>query len=299
MILIGSRALLIRKPQAVMRSVTDFDFISTLEECENWIDKNNLKSDKITKEDNKVYIDGKSKIEFEIIQPGSSAELLVELVYNDPETIYTDNFGAIPNFDLLFTIKSSHKYKKNSPHFWKTFGDYHIMKKLGAKIRDDYKEFFKLREKESYNYAHPKLNQDKKSFFSDDSIDYVYDHDSIHEAVKLYDKPAYVYFKKDGAEVQVDKNKFFNCPREIQLASVFEESAVLAIERSLVPHPGVLTPEQAWRLALSKVLSSITSGWWREWAYENALDVLKIYRKDYFEIFQKAIDDGVVRPHAK
>ena len=101
---------------------------------------------------------------------------------------------------------------------------------------------------------------------------------------------------KDGEQVLTDKAKFFACTREIQLAGVVEEAATLAIERSLLPHPGVWTPEYAWRFALAKVCSSITSGWFREFAYENALEILKLYPNGYWEKFQQDRADGKVRP---
>lgn len=107
--------------------------------------------------------------------------------------------------------------------------------------------------------------------------------------------PAYTRYQKDGQEVQCDKNKFFNCAREIQLAGVVEEAAVLAIERSLVPHPNVWTPHFAWKFALAKVCTSITSGWFREFAYENALDILKLYPVDYWDKFQKDVESGLVK----
>jgi hypothetical protein len=77
---------------------------------------------------------------------------------------------------------------------------------------------------------------------------------------------------------------------------VVEEAAVLAIERSLVPHPGIKTPEEAWRFALAKVCSSITSGWFREFAYENALEIIKLYPKGYWEKFQEDVKSGLVKP---
>jgi hypothetical protein len=197
---------------------------------------------------------------------------------------------------MLFTIKSSHKYLKNSPHFWKTLVDYHILKKVGATVRPEYQEFLKLREKETYNYSHPKLNQSKEGFFSDDGLQYVWDHDTIHESVARGERPAYTYYMKDGEAVMCDKNKFFALPKEVQMNGVIEEAAVLAIERSLVPHPGVWTPEYAWRFALSKVCSSITSGWFRAFAYDNALEILKLYPAGYWDKFQKDCEDGRVKP---
>lgn len=302
MILIGSRALILRAPHLLVRSPSDFDFVCTMPEFEGWLseNKNLVKPKKVYAETSglhfqKMIIEGDSNCEFEIIQPEKSSSVLAELVKNDTDTLET-SFGSVPSVDLLFTIKSSHKYLKNSPYFWKTLGDYHILKRAGAKIRHEYEAFFKLRTKETYTYAHPKLNQNKDGFFADDNIKYVYDHDTIHKSVARFDGvPAYVKYIKDGQEVQCDKIKFLACSREIQLAGVIEEAAVLAIERSLVPHTGVWTPKFAWRFALSKVCSSITSGWFREFAYENALEVLKLYPENYWEKFQKDVESGLVK----
>ena len=167
---------------------------------------------------------------------------------------------------------------------------------MGAVVRPEYEEFLKLREKETYTYAHPKLNVNKDNFFKDDNIQYVYDHDSIHVSVARGERPAYTYYMKENEQVMTDKEKFFAQPREIQLNGVVEESAVLAIERSLVPHPGVWTPKFAWKFALSKVCSSITSGWFRAFAYENIVEVLKLYPEGYWEKFQKDVESGLVRP---
>lgn len=294
MILIGSRALAIRAPQLLNRNPKDFDFICRESEAFDFLKSFDLS---FKKEANKIIAeDSDSPCEFELIENRPSNQLFESLVKNDSKTLST-SFGLIPNVDLLFTLKASHKYLKNSPYFWKTVRDYHVLKNAGASILPEYQEFFKLRERETYSYPHPKLNVDKNTFFSHDQIDYVYDHDSIHEAVKCLDKPAYSYYMKDGAEVKSDKKKFFDSSTEIQLCGVAEECAVLALERSLIPYPGKLSPEQAIRFALSKVCSSITSGWFREYAYENifsVLDFIKGYK--YWEKFQNGLTTGVVKP---
>ncbi len=303
MILIGSRALALRAPSVLTRKPLDFDFIATKEESDEWIAKNSEKVN-ATKvyplaDGKKIIVEGDTMVEFEIIQPGASNEMFAKLVAEDKETI-PSSFGMIPNLDFLFTLKSSHKYLKDSPHFWKTLKDYHRMKAVGASVRPEYMEFFKLREKETYaKQKHPSLMQTKDNFFKDDGIQYVYDHDDIHESVKHLEKPAYRYYMKDGSEVFSDKNKFFAQPREVQLYGVVEEAATLAIERSLVPHPGAMTSQVAWGFALSKVLSSITSGWFRAFGYENAYDVLKLYPQGYWEKFQADVAAGKVRPFTK
>jgi hypothetical protein len=299
MILIGSRAFKLLAPNIFKRTPKDFDFVCTKDELDLWLQNNGskIKQDKsYFINDNKFVIEGDSICEFELVREGASNELLHKLVHNDSSSIET-TFGLVPNLDLLFTIKSSHKYLKNSPHFWKNLQDYHTMKRLGAKVRPEYQEFLKLREKETYTYLHPKLNQSKKEFFSDDNINYKYDHDDIHKSVALFDRPAYTYYMKDGQQVLSDKKKFFECSPEIRLAGVIEEAAVLAIERSLVPHPGVWNAKFAWHFALSKVCTSITSGWFREFAYENAPIILQKFPSDYFDKFQKAVSEGNVKLH--
>lgn len=291
MILIGSRALVFRNPNILGRLPKDFDFMATEEEALNWLEKQNITD--ITRENGKI-ISRQNMCEFEIIESGKSNEMFRDIVENDPQTLKTD-FGLIPNFNLLFTLKCSHKYKKSSPHFWKNCRDYHIMKAAGAKILPEYQEFFKLREKETYDYKHPKLNVKKEDFFKGDQVEYIYDHDSIHQAVKLTSQPAYRYYMKEGSEVFSDKIKFFDCSEEIRLCSALEESAVLALERSLIPHPNKLTPEQAFQFALSKVCSSITSGWYREYCYENAFTVLRMSKNyKYFDMFQDGLKKGIV-----
>jgi hypothetical protein len=284
-----------------MRKPVDFDWVCTMSEYETWMEKNSakVKPTKVYSESggnfHKMIVEGSSNCEFEIIQAGQSSEILQKIVESNSETLETP-FGLVPTFDMLFTIKQSHRYLKNSPHFWKTLADWHTMRVFGAKVRPEYEAFLKVREKETYNYSHPKLNVTKKDFFKDDNIEYVWDHDDIHKSVARQERPAYTYYLKDGEQVQCDKSKFFACPRDIQLSGVVEEAAVLAVERSLVPHPGVWTPEYAWKFALAKVCSSITSGWFRQFAYENAPEILKLYPQGYWEKFQKDCESGGVKP---
>ncbi|HVI42691.1 MAG TPA: hypothetical protein VM577_18760 [Anaerovoracaceae bacterium] len=291
MLLIGSRALMFRAPQILRREPKDFDFIGYQDEIESWAKANDITD--LTLENGKL-ISQANLCEFEIAQPDTSSALLIDLVRADSKTIETE-FGLVPNFNLLFTLKASHKYLKNSPHFWKTALDYHRMKAYGAEILPEHIAFFKLREKETYTYAHPKLNVNKKDFFNGDQVEYIYDHDTIHESMKHGDRPAYLLYAKDGEEVKSDKNKFFALPEEVRLHGVLEESYVLALERSQIPHPNKLTPQESFRLALSKVCSSITSGWFREYAYENVFKAAKLYNDKYVDKFYQAVEAGVVK----
>lgn len=235
-------------------------------------------------------------VELEITWPESTAELFYNIVINDPETIEVGDY-IIPSLNALYTLKMSHRYLKNSPFFLKTMDHILLLRWHGAKISDRYKEFYNLRKKETYNYAHPKLNVNKDEFFKSDIL-YIYDHDSIHEAIKHLEKPAYLYFKKDNEEIDCSKDKFNSLSEMIKLYAVLEEAYVLALERSQICYPGKLTPAQSFEIALEKVCTSITSGWFREYAWENYHKVYHMALLDefkYYERFLSKLNDGNVK----
>jgi len=177
-------------------------------------------------------------------------------------------------------------------------GDYKLMKRAGCVIPEYLNEWVKEREKETLVRKHPKLNTIKKEFFNGDGVLYVYDHDSIHRAVAMGKEPAYTLFKKDGADVSVDKDKFFNLSQEKRLHSVAEEAMVLALERSHIPY-GTLSEHKAFEIALQKVCTTISSGWWREFAWENYYTVKGIYNPNYLLKFRAAVKRGEITLHGK
>lgn len=235
-------------------------------------------------------------IEAEIAWKNSSAKELIEVVLSDPETIIKNNL-LIPSVDFLYMLKMSHRYLRNSPFFLKTMDDIHYLRKLGAKINSRHQEFFKARKLATYDYAHPKLAVSKSEFFNGDGVHYIYDHDSIHEAVKHLDSPAYTYFKEPGSEVFCDKKLFFESPELTRYYAVLEEAYVLALERSQIPFRGQADSEYSFKTALTKVASSITSGWFREFAWENWHDIYNMRDVDYAEKFFKVADAGLVKLH--
>lgn len=201
------------------------------------------------------------------------------------------------DLDMLYLLKMSHRYKKNSPHFLKTMSDIKIFRKYGAVIRDE--ELYKERMLATYGEKHPNLNRTKEDFFRGDSVDYIYDHDSLHEAVARFDRPMYTRYAIEGHEVLSSKLKFDMLSYSDRIQGVLEETYVLALERSLIPHPDA-TPEQAFLTALEKVCTSITSGWFREFAWENYDEIVSTHTSskfDYVEAFNRGVKHGVVRSY--
>ena len=173
------------------------------------------------------------------------------------------NYWTVASFEDLYWIRVSHKYLKNSPHFHKTREAIGRLSKY--KILGQRPNWYESLEAYHYTYKHPALNVSKQNFFTDDF--YVYDHDHLHEIVAIGGIPAYKKFLI--GEVQCSREKFDKLSHIEKITAVVEESLVLSIERSHVPHPGKLTIEQAYTKALEKVCTSITSGWFREFAYNH------------------------------
>jgi hypothetical protein len=235
--------------------------------------------------------------EYEIAWPGTTSERILELT----GTLGDVNLYASPEMCLL--LKLSHRYLRNSPHFLKTRDDINLLRRRGVKVRDEWLPLLKEREKETYTYRHPDLNQPKAGFFSRDGLTYVWDHDDVHRAVAAPLQPAYRAYMKDGAEVACDRVRFEALALDHRLRGVAEEAMVLAIERSLVPYPGMKTPTEAFTYALQKVCTSITSGWFREFAWEHYDEVLAWYRNDgrgsYWARFEELAKTGFVKKHGE
>lgn len=242
--------------------------------------------------------------EADIAWPDSMAEKLYKFVLEDSGTHYIEHKNitwAYPSLNVLYLLKMSHRFLKDSPHFLKTMRDIQYLRKRGAVIQPEHQAFYEDRMKDTYAYKHPKLDVDKATFFDAvaTGVEYTYDHDSIHEAVRTLPVPAYTLFKVPGEQVKCSEELFYQCDENVRLRAVMEEAMVLAIERSLVPFPGGKTPKEAFDLALMKVCTSITSGWFREYAWENYDKVVALQAEysDYFEQFEKGIDNGIVKPY--
>lgn len=244
-------------------------------------------------------------IEAEIAWPGSLAEELMQIVRADANTcIQLRNSGetasilSVPSLNILYMLKMSHRFLKNSPHFEKTLNDAELFKTKGAFIEPEHFDFYKRREAATYDYKHPVLNVAKKDFFTGDGVKYVYDHDSIHEAVKHLHRPAYTYFKPPTSEVMCSREMFELLPFQYQLYAVLEEAYVLAAERSQLSFPhSKIDPKTSFLMALEKVCTSITSGWFREFAWSNYYNVRALYNGNYMDRIYAGVEAGVVIPY--
>lgn len=185
---------------------------------------------------------------------------------------------------------SFHKFEQNRKDIIWIEG---IFNKLGVIHQLDAELTQIIAERTSITYKKtPRLqNMQKENFFTN-NVKYTYDHDTIHVAVKMLDRPAYTYYMQDGAEVNCDKTKFEEQPEIVRLYGVLEESYVLALERSVIPFKS--DPDKAFKMALQKVCTSITGGWFREYAWQNYDKVLELYHKSYVDKFNIALSKGEI-----
>lgn len=293
------------------RDARDIDYIATPKELEIFknVYKDAIVLAKPSRFGETLFIQGMPPVEFDISETGQE---LIQLVLDDNFNMFRDvplshtdwtvenGLLYIPASPaVLLALKLSHRYLKNSPHFIKTMADIHLLRLDGVTVPDSLTDWLKRRSKETYNYSHPSLNRDKQSFFSDDGIGYVYDHDSIHEAVKTFDTPAFNLIKKEAAEVYCSKEKFYEVSQEIRLATVLEEALVLSLERYLVPNDFKTDQYKGFLIGLEKICTSITSGWFREFAWENYNTVVRMYNPNYVERFKQALAEGKIKPYEK
>lgn len=307
MIIIGSTALKAHLAGSVDIQPKDTDFIATEAEMDTVV--SNIYSDGIydklishypllgtsNKWVTKFKSFGKLKIyEWEIITPNTSSEWLANYMADENE----EYCQCVAPLNVLYATKMAHRYKP-SKHFSKTMSDIFTMRMFNAEITEDLIPYYELRQLESNTKRNPILKSVSKNEFFTDNVNYMYDHDSLHEAFKLYDKPAYTYYIKDKQEVECDYNKWLECPDHIKLAGVVEEAAVLAFERGVLPHN--MDSSRALRIALDKVCTTITSGWFREYAWENyskayfMLMSVDYSENNWYSLFNSANKAGVIK----
>lgn len=329
MLIIGSQALAYHFPLAGIVP-RDTDIICTLQEFRDYMTRFE-KGDVILCKPlsaSKIHVRTKDgwNYEFEIAEAGNTAQWLLD--YFD---IGQDGSSIAPPHVLL-ALKLSHRYLRNSPHFLKTMRTIQFLRKQGVTLGAKLTDWLPIREAATYVYNHPKLNVSKDAFFDGDGVDYIYDHDSIHLAVALtkqYDynqdyqqeiittHPAYSFYMKDGSDVMTSKEKFMSVSENIRLYGVYEETCVLALERSQIPFNMMPTeegvpvwfdrdrsgpsPRKSFEYALMKVCTSITSGWFREYAWENYDKVIDLYNElgedDYIKRF--TANQHLLKPYQK
>lgn len=209
-----------------------------------------------------------------------------DVLHTNFETInlfgYTVKMADLPT---LADLKKAHLIH---PHKWERHIEgYALIKMLLGVETWEGGPVFRKHRKEIKAKAHPKLNVSKADFFGEGERYNILDHDGIHRAIALDGPPAYTLMQ-DG-EVWCSKKKWSLLTEQQKRNCLLEEASVLALERAVIPslflkdHP-YMGRDWAFRMALQKICTTITSGWFRDYAIENYHAALA-HQPDYVEAF--------------
>lgn len=206
--------------------------------------------------------------------------------------------------DLLYTIRESHRYRNYSGFEGnlRKLESYKLTGYTREKLNLDLQKILSRREVETLG-SQKKISLDtsKDTFFSNDGVRYVYDHDSIHTAVAAYfDRTHPTYTKILIDEVLCSKSKWDSLWIVDKENAVLEECFVLAFERGYVPFPTVRSEEQnrKWfQTALQGVSTSITSGWFRQFANLNYFQLLEYGTKRVSDVFRYVNSSWHLQPY--
>lgn len=139
--------------------------------------------------------------------------------------------------DELYTLKISHSFWSLENNSWdKHMWDIQFLKDKGCKLIPElFDELYQY-----WNTVHgvnkrSKLDMSAEEFF-DNVVNYPVGHDELHKRLvqhEWFDTKEPMYFKvlKDGCEVDVDSTKWDNLTEHEKFRLVFEEVAVMAVER--------------------------------------------------------------------
>lgn len=192
--------------------------------------------------------------------------------------LLVDQVDGYATPDSIYTIKLSHAVY--DIHWQKTKLDILHLKHHGCKPIQELYEALKIYwVKEHGNKDFLSLNKSKEDFFTD-NVEYVHDHDFLHQLVAYPNPPMYTKCLKDNHEVLIDKDKFKVMSLEDQIRMFREEITVIAAERWLIPKKwhGKISWYRAYMLSLQKTVVSLTKGDYSYFLVEN-LD--KFVKPDY------------------
>lgn len=187
----------------------------------------------------------------------------------------------VPDGVCLMLLKKAHLHRNLG--FEKHIRDYHALKTLFSdKVTDMHlSATAELRRQtiKAFGDRTPSLNKSKSDFF-DDYVTKVYDHDDIHRATCYGDTPLFERLKPAGENsVWCSKSLWGELSHEDKIKCVREEGFVIAIERFLLPaylaQKPVMPQIFAFDKAITKICTTLTSGWFREFAQENWPEIIK------------------------
>lgn len=217
--------------------------------------------------------------------PGGDSVVMPEHIMNLVD--HVDGY-ATPN--MIYTIKLSHSIY--DIHWEKTKLDIIWLKASGCEVYVDLYLALKEHWKKTHgNKNFLSLNKTKEDFFTD-NVNYVLDHDYLHELVAYPNPPMYTHCLKDGHDVLIDKKKFDTMSFEDQIRMLREEITVIAAERWLIDpkYKGKISWFRAYLFSLRKTVTTLTKGSYSYFIMENIEHFIKP-DYSYFKHLLETLED--------
>ena len=140
---------------------------------------------------------------------------------------------------------------------------------------------------EMFPQGHPNLNQHVDTFFTD-TVTKKYNHDYLHSLLAFYDKPLYTRLQDDPTKAWCKYDKWMELTHRDKIKCVAEEAMVITVERFLVPSGWTAYAKQSYFKSLQKVCTTLTSGWFRDFAIDNYPEIIYMYDKEVKQKIFKA-----------
>lgn len=167
---------------------------------------------------------------------GSTAEIKFLKDSNTSSGWMLQRFAGYAPPDVLMTIKKSHLYW--NLRWEKHLGDYHFLKREGAKIIP---ELFKMRFEETQErlgpLKKPNINCSNEMFFdqSAKALKRKFVHDDLHRWTCYYDIPLFEKVKNNKAIANIDYALWHQLSHEDKVRLAREEGFAIALERFVIP----------------------------------------------------------------
>lgn len=316
MIVIGSKALLYHQiiKDEERFSKSDFDVIMTPTEFSQWHkgNKEHIKSlfpRSLNKYKAIVEMNGARKqYEIELGLEGTSSKFLLDhskaVCDGQLFGLFGETYCVLNPIYQMLTKRSHLMYPV---HFEKNMDDYHVLKGYLGEIERDslMTEYYDLRSSEAknrYKQKTPKLNVTTEDFFSSKlPVEQYFVHDDLHELMAHHERPVYTMMQKDASKAWCEKDMFFALPYEYQVQAIQEEGYVIALERYIIPQHGDYfdDPFECYKNAIKRICTTLTSGWFRDFAIENYREAVKRYNPEFVKKFKEACMTGKIQPKEK
>lgn len=303
MLVVGSKALKYRFPR-LSREVKDVDIIAY--EAQVTELQMQLCPEKIIKKPSIVTfynIQNKNEVfdrpNVEILLADNSESLKMYLIYQKLK--FGDDLFAAS--EILYSLKKSHI---NFPiKFEKHIEDYTFLNAYFSgndTLHKVTKINFIETEKRLGKLNTPSLNKSVDSFF-DQSKKFVksyFVHDHIHQAVAHYEQPLYLRMQRDVTMAKCEKELWEKFTFDDKCKCVLEEAYVIALERKVLPviygdSTEWVSSDDALKWSLKRICTTLTSGWFRKFATDNYMFILKNYNKDYVTDFLSKVEQGSIK----